>query len=76
MITIEYTISNLEKNSVTILTQQYYNGMKLGELHARSYVNSPNGRAKLQEEVTDNIIVSAVLTVWGEESTVSDEITP
>lgn len=74
MINTEYTISNLTKNSVTVLSQKYYDGLKLGDIHAKSYVNSYDGRTELQNDVSEIQIVNAVFTVWGEVPTVDEEM--
>lgn len=67
----------LNENSVTVKTQRYIeeNGVQLnvGELHAKSYVNSERGRAELLEEVEEPYL-SAVLAVWGDTPTVVEDI--
>ena len=67
----------LNEYSVTVKTQKYMEleGEKLnvGELHARAYPNSERGREELAEEVSEPYL-SAVLSVWGEESQVKEEM--
>ena len=43
----------------------------VGEPHRKAYSNSVNGRAELQEEVSEPYY-SAVMSVWGDEPTVID----
>ena len=69
----------LNEYSVTVKTQKYMElegeELNVGELHARAYANSERGRAELAEEVSEPYL-SAVLSVWGEEPTVDETITP
>ena len=69
----------LTENSVTVKTQRYTvmdgEEVTVGEIHARAYPNSERGRAELAEEVSEPYL-SAVLSVWGEEPTVDETITP
>ena len=71
------SLDALNENSVTVKTQQYVeiNGEELnvGELHAKAYMNSERGREELAEEVSEPYL-SAVLSVWGEESKVKEEM--
>ena len=64
----------LNEYSVTVKTQKYMElegeELNVGELHARAYPNSERGRAELAEEVPESYL-SAVLSVWGEETTVA-----
>lgn len=69
----------LNEYSVTVKTQQYIDiegeELNVGELHAKAYMNSERGREELAEEVSEPYL-SAVLSVWGEEPTVDETITP
>lgn len=69
----------LNEYSVTVKTQQYIDiegeELNVGELHARAYPNSERGRAELAEDVPEPYL-SAVLSVWGEEPTIDETITP
>ena len=69
----------LNEYSVTVKTQQYIDiegeELNVGELHAKAYMNSERGRAELAEDVPESYL-SAVLSVWGEEPTVDETITP
>lgn len=73
------SLDALNENSVTVKTQQYIEvdgkALHVGELHAKAYMNSERGRAELAEEVSE-LYLSAVLSVWGEEPTVDETITP
>lgn len=73
MLKTEYTIDNLTTTSVSIKTQRFYDGFALGEPHRKAYMNSEYGRNELQVEVPV-AQVNAVLAVWGEKPTVSEEI--
>ena len=67
----------LNEYSVTVKTQKYMElegeELNVGELHARAYANSERGRAELAEEVSEAYL-SGVLSVWGEESKVKEEM--
>lgn len=71
------SLDALNENSVTVKTQQYIEvdgkALHVGELHARAYMNSERGRAELAEEVSEPYL-SAVLSVWGDESKVKEEM--
>ncbi len=77
----KYTVDILTLNSVSIKKESFFtvDGKEypLGEPHRKAYVNSESGRAELTAEVPEPYL-SAVMAVWGEEPTVSDEpnITP
>ena len=64
----------LTENSVTVKTQRYTvmdgEEVTVGEIHARAYPNNERGRAELAEEVPEPYL-SAVLAVWGDETTVA-----
>ena len=67
----------LTENSVTVKTQRYTvmdgEEVTVGEIHARAYANSERGRAELAEDVPEPYL-SAVLSVWGDESKVKEEM--
>ena len=67
----------LTENSVTVKTQRYTvmdgEEVNIGEIHARAYPNSERGRADLAEEVPEPYLF-AVLSVWGEESKLKEEM--
>ena len=67
----------LNEYSVTVKTQQYVDiegeELNVGELHAKAYINSERGRAELAEDVPEPYL-SAVLSVWGDEPKVKEEI--
>lgn len=67
----------LNEYSVTVKTQQYIDiegeELNVGEPRARAYANSERGRAELAEEVSEPYL-SAVLSVWGDESKVKEEM--
>ena len=67
----------LNENSVTVKTRQYIEvdgeALHVGELHAKAYMNSERGREELAEEVPEPYL-SAVLSVWGEEPKVKEEM--
>lgn len=73
MLTTEYTIDNLTTKSVSVKTQRYYEQFPLGEPHRKAYVNSITSRVQLELEVPQ-AQVNAILAVWGNENTVSDDI--
>ena len=71
----EISIDNLNMYGVSVKKQGYitmegvtYN---VGEPHRKAYSNSVNGRAELQEEVSEPYC-SAVMSVWGDEPIVID----
>lgn len=66
MITTVYTIDNLKVDIATIKSQQYYNSMKLGDEHVKTYVNDMFGREELIKEVPETQ-ANAVLSVWDSE---------
>ena len=67
----------LTENSATVKTQRYTvmdgEEVTVGEIHARAYANSERGRAELAEDVPEPYL-SAVLSVWGDESKVKEEM--
>ncbi len=70
----EMSIDNLNIYGVSVKKQGYitmdgvtYN---VGEPHRKAYSNSIEGRAELQEEVSDPYY-SAIMAVWGNEATVT-----
>ena len=69
----------LNENTVTVKTQLYIEvdgkALHVGELHAKSYMNSERGREELAEEVSEPYL-SAVLSVWGDTPTVDETISP
>lgn len=71
------SLDALNENSVTVKTQQYIEvdgkALHVGELHAKAYMNSERGREELAEDVPESYL-SAVLSVWGEESKVKEEM--
>ena len=70
------TLDNLNKNSVSVLTQQVaeINGetVQVGENHRRAYMNSKYGRIELEATLPEPYL-SSVLAVWGEEPTIVDD---
>ena len=71
------SLDALNENSVTVKTQQYIDiegeELNVGELHAKAYMNSERGRAEFAEDVPEPYL-SAVLSVWGDEPKVKEEI--
>lgn len=76
-IQIEYSVDLLTVRSVTIKQQKYIeeNGVRenVGMVHAKAYTNSATGRAELIAEVPEPYL-SGILTVWGNEPIVFEEI--
>lgn len=71
----EISIDNLNMYGVSVKKQGYLkvDGVTydVGEPHRKAYSNSLNGRAELQEEVSEPYY-AAVMAVWGDEPTVID----
>lgn len=71
------TLDMLTKTSVNVKTQKYIEdgGIEyvVGEPHRKAYVNSERGRAEIAAELPEPYL-SAVLAVWGENPTVSEEV--
>ncbi|HEX2925076.1 MAG TPA: hypothetical protein VHP38_02260 [Ruminiclostridium sp.] len=72
------TLDMLTRDYVSLKKQQYtsVDGKEyvIGEPWRKAYVNSVNGREQVNLEVAEPY-KSAILTVWGDISTVSDLIT-
>ncbi len=69
------TLDMLTQDSVSLKKQQYtvVDGKEypIGEPWRRAYINSPQGRAQVQEEVPEPY-KSAIFAVWGDAPTVTD----
>lgn len=69
-------ISYLTADTANILTQKFSaDGVQIGENHRCVYSNSEDDRDRLMKAEPDGI-VSAVLAVWGAESTVDEPEIP
>ena len=66
------TITDLTKDSVSILTQRFIieNEIELqvGENHRCAYANSKSGRIELENEPKN--VIDSVLAIWGNEPTI------
>ena len=71
------TLDMLTKDSVSVLRQQFlnYNGteMQVGENIRNAYMNSKSGREQLKAVLSDEYY-TAVMTVWGDNSTINEPI--
>lgn len=69
------TVDMLTKDSVSILTQKFVeiDGMtsQVGENHRIAYSNSEKGRSLLTTEQPETV-VNAVMSIWGDEPTVTE----
>lgn len=65
------TVDMLTNDSVSILTERFYKGEKLGDNIRKAYINSPYGREELQKEVAEPYY-SAIIAVWGDKATLED----
>ena len=70
------TVDMLTTESVSIARQRYFidDGVEysIGPPHRSAYVNSVRGRGEIAAALAEPYL-SAVLAVWGEETTVPDE---
>lgn len=70
------SLDMLTTDSVSVKKQQYINqeGIEyiVGRPWRRAYVNSEEGRRKIQEELPEPYL-SAVMAVWGDEPTVVED---
>ncbi len=77
-ITTKTTLDNLCENSVSVLKQDYITvgnaDVQIGDNHRRAFVNSLSGRSAIAEYIGEPYI-SAVLSVWGDEPTVTEPTT-
>ena len=62
------TVDSLTKDSVSILTQKFYDGQKLGDNHRTAYVNSADGRKIISENEPEDVVTS-VFAIWGDTPT-------
>lgn len=73
----KFSLDMLTETSVSVKTQRYIKdgGIEypVGEPHRCAYVNSERGRAEIAAELPEPYL-SAVLAVWGENPTVSEEV--
>lgn len=66
------TVDRLDEKSVSIKTERFLNGERIGLPHRKAYVNSEQGREELTNEVAEPYL-SSVLAVWGEEPTLEEK---
>lgn len=71
------TLDMLSQDSVSVRRQKYavVDGQEypVGQPWRRAYVNSTKGRERIQRELPDPYL-SAVMAVWGETPTVTDDV--
>lgn len=71
------TLDMLSQDSVSVRRQKYavVDGQEypVGQPWRRAYVNSAKGRERIQRELPDPYL-SAVMAVWGETPTVTDDV--
>jgi hypothetical protein len=74
----KYRLDMLIQDSVSVVKQTYidYMGQEypIGEPWRRAYVNSINGREQIVAELPQ-AQVNAIMAVWGDTPTVTEEIT-
>ena len=75
-LTEKITLDMLTQNSVSVLRQQFLSvsgtEMQVGGNIRNAYVNSASGRKNLKEALPDEYY-NAVLAVWGDIPTVTEE---
>lgn len=75
-LTEKITLDMLTQDSVSVLRQRFLNvsgtEMQVGENVRNAYVNSTSGRKNLKEALPDEYY-NAVLAVWGDIPTVTEE---
>ena len=75
--TEKITLDMLTQDSVSLKKQQYttVDGIEypIGQPHRKAYVNSVQGRAKVEAEVVEPY-KTAIFAVWGDVPTVTEEV--